>query len=469
MIADREAETKPSKSFFVTMLTRDIDLRDAVLDLLDNCIDGAVRSGLDTGNAERPYAGYRAVLTLSSNRFELSDNCGGIPIGTARTRAFRLGRPPENRPMDGDGRTVGVYGIGMKRAIFKLGRNSTITSNGEDPFRVKIDPDWLDSDDWKPLTLAQHKPDPNDEAGTTILVENLYETVERDLGSKDWIESFRKYIADHYALIIEKGFEVIIKAEGISDLPVRAAEFALAVSGSLGGGGVQPFIYRGEVSGVSVTVIAGLLRKPLSQEEIAQADNEHAEKSAAGWTIACNDRVVVSRDRTFLTGWGTGGVAQYHGQYSVIAGIVLLYADEVKKLPLTTTKRGLDGSSGVYAKVLDIMREATKKLTAFTNAYKTDEDRKEILKDAPRVSLSELRSYKELRTIPKGNLVGFQVLTPDLPRPVRKKRSPKVSFEVTDQEIAALRSFFEDEDLNGNEIGRAAWRYSLDAAEFPEV
>ena len=33
----------PVKSFFVEMLTRDIELEDAILDLLDNCVDGILR------------------------------------------------------------------------------------------------------------------------------------------------------------------------------------------------------------------------------------------------------------------------------------------------------------------------------------------------------------------------------------------------------------------------------------------
>ena len=33
----------PTKSFFVDMLTRDIYLKDAILNLLDNCIDGIQR------------------------------------------------------------------------------------------------------------------------------------------------------------------------------------------------------------------------------------------------------------------------------------------------------------------------------------------------------------------------------------------------------------------------------------------
>ena len=36
--------SSPTKNFFINMLTRDISLNDAILDLLDNCLDGALRS-----------------------------------------------------------------------------------------------------------------------------------------------------------------------------------------------------------------------------------------------------------------------------------------------------------------------------------------------------------------------------------------------------------------------------------------
>jgi hypothetical protein len=450
------------------MLTRDIHLQDTLLDLLDNCIDGAVRTNPDPDNQDQPYEGFGAQLSFSSTEFSLSDNCGGIPIGTARNRAFRLGRPPAAEDDAVDGKTVGVYGIGMKRAVFKLGRDATVTSNGDDPFQVKIGATWLDADDWQPLELSAYQPKEEEPQGTTIHVAQLYDEVAKDLGSKDWIERFRRYVASHYALIIAKGFEVTILSEGVSPKPIRSSEFALAATGELGGGGVQPFIYRGEIGGVNVEILAGLLKKPLNAEEIAEVEGEHAEKSLAGWTVACNDRVVVSLDRTHLTGWGTGGVSSYHGQYSVIAGIVLLYADDVQKLPLTTTKRGLDGSSAVYAQALDIMREATKKLTAFTNAYKTDKVRKEILDDAPKRTLAELRSFQDLRTVQKGKLEGFQVLTPELPKPARTPRKPRVSFDVTTAEVQALKDFLEIEDGGNNDVGRAAFEFTLDTAGFKD-
>lgn len=38
-MAANSINAAPTKNFFVDMLTRDIDLKDAILDLLDKCID----------------------------------------------------------------------------------------------------------------------------------------------------------------------------------------------------------------------------------------------------------------------------------------------------------------------------------------------------------------------------------------------------------------------------------------------
>ena len=457
-----DALTTPAKTFFVSMLTRDIELDDAILDLLDNCIDGVIRS--KPGEGEKPYTGFHAILRLSKDRFELEDNCGGIPFELARSRAFRLGRPPTDVAAN-DERTVGVYGIGMKRAIFKLGKDATVVSNGDTPFRVDIGPKWLVSDEWKPLKLRRVDPN-DDDLGPRITVKQLYPGVASKLSDETWVENLRQYISDHYALIIAKGFTVRIEAKGTSDKPITAAPFFLASAGELGGKGVQPFVYRGEIEGVAVEVYAGLLGPPLDEEELAERDGEQEGRSQAGWTIACNDRVVVSRDRTYLTGWGTAGVPSYHGQYTVIAGIALLTADHVQDLPLTTTKRGLDASCVVYARLLDIMRDATKVLTSFTNSWKTKEARREPLGQTKPRTLAALREFDEARSVTHGKFKGMKLFKPDLPQPPRAPKSPRVSFVAEKSELDALREYFEDDDLKPGEIGRLAFEETLDEAGY---
>ena len=457
------ATTLPAKTFFVSMLTRDIELDDAILDLLDNCIDGVVRS--HSGQDEMPYEGFEAIVRISEDYFELEDNCGGIPIGIARSRAFRLGRQTGDI-VDQDERTVGVYGIGMKRAIFKLGRNSTVKSISDQPFTVNINSEWLDSDEWTPLALEPYRPPDGARLGTRITVHELYPGVAAKLADVSWIEKLRQYISDHYALIIAKGFSVKIEAHGVTSKPNTPAPFVLAAAGELGGDGVQPLIYRGNIEGVEVEVYAGLLSQPLDEDQISERHGEQDGRSPAGWTIACNDRVVVSRDRTYLTGWGTAGVPSYHGQYSVIAGIALLWADHVQELPLTTTKRGLDASSIVYARLLDVMREATKSLTSFTNKWKTKEARREPLGDTKQKSLSELRAFDGVTKVKNGKLKGLYTYKPELPTPPQEKRRPRVSFAAEKEEIAALRDYFEDEELSNSEVGRLAFDEALYEAGY---
>jgi len=97
----------------------------AILDLLDNCVDGIHRH-LKAGKGLKPYKKFYAKMKFDGAHFELLDNCGGITRARLRQSALRLGRP--NADADGATYTVGAYGIGLKRAIFKLGREAEISS-----------------------------------------------------------------------------------------------------------------------------------------------------------------------------------------------------------------------------------------------------------------------------------------------------------------------------------------------------
>lgn len=136
------AEASPTKRFFVSMLTRDISLADAILDLLDNCLDGALRLA---GGQEVDYTEHFVKIELADDHFSIQDNCGGIPREVAKNYAFKMGREPDDG-RDSDTETIGMYGVGMKRAIFKMGREALVrTRFGKDTFEVPITSAWLDA------------------------------------------------------------------------------------------------------------------------------------------------------------------------------------------------------------------------------------------------------------------------------------------------------------------------------------
>src|SRR5437773_4650901 len=156
-----EAIAVPTKRFFVSMLTRDIDLKDAILDLVDNCLDGALRSA---GANEVDYARHSIGIQVAETGFKIADDCGGIPREIAKNYAFKMGRERADE-RDGETETIGMYGLGMKRAIVKMGRNAVVRSfNQQDKFRVPISSDWLEQPNWDPLPIID---DTGDDALTT--------------------------------------------------------------------------------------------------------------------------------------------------------------------------------------------------------------------------------------------------------------------------------------------------------------
>ena len=126
------------------MLTRDIALIDSIMDLIDNCIDGVHRQ-LKKEKSKKDqyiYKGYHAEITLNEKEFTLKDNCGGIPLEVAKHYAFRMGRSEEYHD-DDNLETLGMYGIGMKRAIFKIGLKADVTTwHEKNIYKVTIPENW---------------------------------------------------------------------------------------------------------------------------------------------------------------------------------------------------------------------------------------------------------------------------------------------------------------------------------------
>src|ERR1035438_9118294 len=122
------ASAHPRNHFFVEMFTRDLTLTECILDLIDNSIDGLVRTheinlgqdlldqGAPKGTATLPLVSIK----YGRNSFEIRDSCGGIGLKEAQEEVFNFGHSIEHH-QKAHVHQLGVYGIGLKRAVFKLG------------------------------------------------------------------------------------------------------------------------------------------------------------------------------------------------------------------------------------------------------------------------------------------------------------------------------------------------------------
>lgn len=420
---EQHVVASPSKIFFVSMLTRDIELRDAILDLLDNCVDGILRQLSGDFKSEIPYNGYWAKITASPTEFSIQDNCGGIPRDIALNSAFRLGRADLER--DKHIATVGMYGIGMKRALFKMGRRSKVISQHQgDAYSVEVPPEWLDDDsNW---TLEMVESEALQCNGTTIIVRELYPNIayQFDDNNHNFLENLRTEISNLFAQIIKKGFTIFLNGEKIEGANLNILFNPTAQ--------IQPYAYKATFSDVEIELAVGFYRKLASESEIEEEQQLPRKRSdQAGWTVICNDRVVLYRDKSEMTGWGIGNVPKYHTQFIAIAGILRFTSHNSLKLPLNTTKRGLDTSSSVYWHIHKYMMEGLKKFTDFTNRWKGRESeanthfRELSPRDATEIAKAiPLEVWNPVR----GSEVNAQRFTPDLPKPPKDKLKSRISF-----------------------------------------
>ena len=460
-------DATPVKSFFVDMLTRDIELVDAILDLLDNCVDGILRQKKNS-SGETPYEGFEAEIEFNEDTFSIADNCGGIPW-SLHDYAFRMGK--ENQNIDRDLPTVGVYGIGMKRAIFKIGKQCLIsTQNKGDCYEVEITPEWIENpNDWHlPVSESSQR---EKEDGTTIVIGELNENIKIlfDEKKKNFARELTRKIETHYAFIIEKGFQVKINREPVVPKPTKLL-FVETENEKGTDIAIRPYIYRTEIDGVNIFLSVGFTRPIPSQEEVNDEQKEKRYSSVdAGWTIICNDRAVLYCDRTELTGWGESVVPRYHTQFIAISGIVEFQSNDASKLPTTTTKRGIDASSALYLQVKNKMRDGMKIFTDFTNQWKGKGDAsQEYINSGKPLALDETKIKSEklkLNTVRSG-LRGRQFM-PKLPKPKPAPSSKRrISYSKDLEEIQVVQDYlFEENSVTPSQVGEKCFDQMLREAQ----
>lgn len=431
-------DASPSKSFFVTMLTRDISLEDAILDLIDNCVDGIIRTSENTrsSRSKTPYKNYKAEIHFDSNTFSISDNCGGIPW-RFHDYAFKMGRPADRK--DENLPTVGAYGIGMKRAIFKMGFESLIqTQFKNENYEIEINKDWILGDTWG--LIAKQSSDRMAEDGTIIIIEDLLPDVSDQFSKTTFSENLIKKIESHYARIISKGLEIKINNTSVEPKPI---EFHFKIPSGKSSS-ITPYLFTSQVEGVDIFISVGI-REPIpSQSEIEDEQSElRYSRDLAGWTVICNDRVVLYCNKDEETGWGEAGVPKYHNQFIAISGIVEFSSNDATKLPTTTTKRGIEHSSRLYAQVKNRMREGLKLFTDYTNDWKTlEKEAKLHLKQTPRLTFDEVKTaskklkFREVRT----GLPGKQY-KPKLPEPKSDSSETRISFVRPTEELEIVSQY----------------------------
>lgn len=440
---ETKASANPTKAFFVRMITRDLSLEDCILDLIDNSVDGAwsQEGSRPMGLAEgADLSSYHIEIEASAESFMIRDNCGGMSLSNAVNHAFSFGRSSDT---EHDDFSIGVYGIGMKRAVFKLGEDIRVRSTFQDgdkrvPFAVPINVNqWL-GNDAPPWDFDLEEDEPLEHNGVEILVKNLTPGSATSLGSPAFIQNLRRLIERDYSLHLQRGLRISINgalAKGWSIELLQSEEYI-----------PMRIDLQDEVDGdiVSIEIIGGMAAPP---PESIEPDEKDEGDRRFGWYVVCNGRIVLAADKSQLTGWGTEDWPQWHYQYAGFIGIILFTAANAAALPLTTTKRSVDTSSEVYRRARPRMREVTKRWIAYTN------QRKQALDEAKRKESAAIAV--PLASVARKTAVTLPTLVPN---PVEKPAN--VNYSVPVSRMKRLAKELGSINMPYREVGQKTFDYT---------
>ncbi len=430
-----KANAHPTKAFFVRMLTRDITLLNCILDLIDNSIDAAwsqtaqTPTTLDCANDLDPY---HIEIDIKEDNFTIVDNCGGITLDVAAKYAFTFGRDPEYESEDF---TIGVYGIGMKRAAFKLGNSVCVQSTPKEgePFEVPIDvEEWIASVDpvWDfDLQPATALPQP----GVRIAISDLNQETVDEFKNPTFLNKLNEAIARDYMLPLMHGIHIRLNGQEVVGASIQF----------LRGSDFEPMRIQYPEGDVAVEIIAGMIGPPPASND----PDEEVQELGSGWYVICNGRVVLSADRSSLTVWGNDRFPKWHYQYNGFIGVVLFSSRHPQQLPMTTTKNGVDLSSEIYRRAVTRMKKPTRSWIDYTNAKKgigteTEDPSTEFVA----ISIENVSPRKSIK----------------LPKTLSGPREANILYVAPVKEVEALAQAFGDATMPYKEVGLRSFKYTFD-------
>lgn len=432
-------DVQPTKELFIYMLTRDVKLEKAIIDLIDNSIDAAINNSTDND-----LSPFHIDITINENEFLIKDDCGGIDIKTAKEYAFKFGRPDTVDKKVGN---IGQFGIGMKRTIFKLGKLCHIESQSiSSKFFLN-----LDIDEWKAKpkdwSFELNSEIFSDEISlektyTNISVTNLNKEVSSLFSVQNFIAELKLEIEEAHAYSLAQGLNISVNGSTLNyHVPMLKSTDEIGIFMK------EINFDKGTDDEVKVTIYAGLSDRELTD---------------AGWYIYCNNRLLVSANQNMTTGWESNGIRKFHPDFAYFRGYVFFESKNGDKLPWTTTKDGINFNSEIYQNILLEMQNNIKPILGYlsdlakeTTLYNKDSENIERKLFIEMEKLLSDGTNIDIKTIENSQHFTAPVLDIDTPR--------KIGTITYSRPLDELNEIKKNFGLSTNkELGEMAYFYFLE-------
>jgi hypothetical protein len=311
----------PEKRLFWSIIS-DYDLSTALTELADNAFDIWL-SGRST-----QVLSIVAELDVEQQWITIKDDAGGVP-----KQNLRLLVAPGGSANSAEEESIGIFGVGSKRAVVAVAESATIKTRFglEDSFQIDISDDWLESGDWE---IAAYQIPDIDARSTSV---ELYKL--RKPFAAEFVEQLRARFGETYGRMLKGQVEIQVNGKPVAPITFeswafppehapRRVEFEVVSPGE----GV-----------VRVEITAGLIR-----------DRDPVDENY-GVYIYCNERLIVRALKAREVGYySSAGVP--HPDASLCRVIVRLNGP-AKMMPWNSSKTGVNYSHKVFQNIRPVIEQ----------------------------------------------------------------------------------------------------------------
>jgi len=333
----------PNKRMYWSIIS-DYDIKTGLCELIDNAID--------LWMATRPRPALMIELHLDAERqlIQIKDTAGGVKEEDLRS----LIAPGESKNSP-ESETIGIFGVGSKRAVVALAETTIIKTRhrASKSFQIDITKDWLETDDWN---IPHFEIPAIEEAVTMIELSSLRKALE-----ESDVELMRERIGEIYEWFLQIE-NCRIKVNGIQVQPRSFEAWAYPP-------GFEPRSARFTVDlkgqgKVSVEIVAGLIR---DRDPIF--DNY-------GVYFYCNHRLVVKELKTREVGYFVTSEAGVPHPDASLCRAIIKIGGAAKLMPWNSTKSGINFSHPLFHAIRPTLIQLVSHFSSLSRRLKDDWDGK---------------------------------------------------------------------------------------------
>jgi hypothetical protein len=331
-------DATPSKRLFLSIIA-DYDLNRSICELVDNALDVWVRGGKTKNIA------IKVALNKLQQTIAVEDDAGGLAKSDLRyvVGPGQTGTTPNDE-------TIGIFGVGTKRAVVALAQDIAIkTRHGkQSTHQVEFDEAWLADEDWD---LPVYEVDDIAPGTTIVELQKLRVHV-----TDEAISQLRDHLKTTYARFLVKS-NITIKLNGETLTPQFFENWAYPPNYS-------PRRYTGTLKTeegriIRVEAIAGLTR------ESSPAAGEY------GVYFYCNERLTARALKTFDVGFIKGLAGLPHPKVSLTRVLVFLNGD-ARSMPWNSSKSDISTKHEVFLALRNWLVQVVKDYASLSRIWMGD-------------------------------------------------------------------------------------------------